>query len=58
MICKSMNNGRHFGHPYELKKGFDISWEEGQKIFDSKNIFPDGLNLLMMVSQMLIVLWN
>lgn len=35
-------HGGHRGHPYELKKGYDISWEEGQKVFDSKNFFPNG----------------
>jgi pimeloyl-ACP methyl ester carboxylesterase len=35
-------HGGHRGQPYELKKGYDISWEEGQKVFDSKDFFPNG----------------
>ena len=28
------------GEPYGFKKWFDISWEKGQKFFDSKDYFP------------------
>ena len=35
-----MLHGGNRGEPYGLKKGYDISWEEGQKVFDSKDYFP------------------
>ena len=55
---ESMNShGGHRGHPYTFNKGFNVSWEEGQKIFDSKDFFetapttlaqstPNGLRVL------------
>ena len=41
-----MLHGGNRGEPYGLKKGYDISWEEGQKVFDSKDYFPTAPSYL------------